>query len=263
MYQYSNYLTTNDVKSTSIYTNNFTEAYLDGFEFKDKYLEYSEYPNKIWFKKIKNNGFDPIVKLNYSKAYGATTTINFDYVGTNATTIYDWEYEWRESWTKETAEEKLKRKISQIIKDRCSPNIVIRQNSKRNPLPMTSDVREQRARETLRRVIGEQKFINFVKNGFISVKGKSGLVYQIFTGHGITHVFNQGELVDRLCVVLQGKFPPTDSLIMRYLLILNNEQQFRNLSIKHSITTTKTELKSKKCKSLLEIFKETKLSIAV
>jgi hypothetical protein len=129
-------------------------------------------------------------------------------------------------------------RFRQIIQGRCAPNAIVR-DSKRQPLAMPTDVREQRARETLRRVIGDAKFVNFMKHGFISVKAKSGLVYQIFTGHGITHVFNQGNLVERLCVVLNGGFPPTDSLIMRYLLILNNESQFRKLAVKHGVSNHK------------------------
>lgn len=129
----------------------------------------------------------------------------------------------------------LKENISKIIKSRCSPMIL----TKRKSMTISNDIREQRARETLKRIIGKQKFIGFVKHGFISAKGKSGLIYQIFPGSGITNVFNKGALIERLCVVLKGDFPPTDSLIMRFLLILNNEQQFRSLSIKHSIASYK------------------------
>lgn len=182
------------------------------------------------------------------------------------------EYEWQGIPRPMSAEEKkaheerqLKDRFSKIIQGRCAPNIAVRQNTKRQALPMPADIREQRARETLRRVIGDQKYINFIKHGFISVKGRSGLVYQIFTGHGITHVFNQGNLIERLCVVLQGSFPPTDSLIMRYLLILNNEQQFRSLAIKHSISgyeRSRQDNGPATDKSLAEIFKELKSKVA-
>ena len=163
-------------------------------------------------------------------------------------------------------EKMFKRRIHEIIQSRCSPNIIVRNNTKRQPLPMPADIREQRARETLRRVIGDNKFTNFIRHGFISVKSRSGLVYQIFTGHGITHVFNQGNLVERLCVVLQGNFPPTDSLIMRYLLILNNEQQFRSLAVKHSISGYERSHQQNgpvaEIQPLAEIFKELKRKVA-
>jgi len=185
----------------------------------------------------------------------------------------EYEYEWygvaakpMSAEEKKAYEEKrLKERFSQIIQGRCAPNIAIRQNTKRQPLPLPADIREQRARETLRRVIGDQKYVNFIKHGFISVKGRSGLVYQIFTGQGITHVFDQGNLVERLCVVLQGSFPPTDSLIMRYLLILNNEQQFRSLAIKHSISGYERSRQVNgpaEIKPLAELFKELKSKVA-
>jgi hypothetical protein len=156
-------------------------------------------------------------------------------------------------------ERQLKLRFKQIIDGRCLPNIIIRQNDRRKALPMPADIREQRARETLKRVIGEKKFVGFLKSGFLSVKAKSGLVYQIFPGHGITCVFNQGQLVDRLCVVLQGGFPPTDSLIMRYLLILNNEQMFRGYAIKHHVGKAEVlKFGTADNRSLSEIFSELK-----
>lgn len=163
----------------------------------------------------------------------------------------------------ESREEFLKRRIGEIIDKRCAPNIIIRQNDRRKPMPMPADIREIRARETLRRVIGDRKFASFIKTGFVSVRARSGLVYQIFPGHGITCVFNQGQLVERLCVVLQGNFPPTDSLIMRYLMILNNENQFRSFAVKHGVHEPATfQVGEPDTRSLAEIFKELKTKVA-
>lgn len=159
-------------------------------------------------------------------------------------------------------ERQLKNRIKSIIDSRCAPNIIIKQNDRRKALPMPQDIREERARETLKRVVGERKFLNFLKSGFLSVKAKSGLVYQIFPGHGITCVFDQGKLVDRLCVVLQGGFPPTDSLIMRYLMILNNESQFRSYAIKHTPTVQVYQEGAADMRPLAEIYKELKSKVA-
>jgi hypothetical protein len=122
-------------------------------------------------------------------------------------------------------------RLKEILESRHAPYVL----SPRIPVPVTADIREQRARETLRRVLGEAKFRDFLRKGFVSVRAKSGLIYQIFPGHGITAVFDKAKMVERLCVVLRGDFPPTDSLITRYLLILNNEDQFRGLAIKHTV----------------------------
>jgi hypothetical protein len=87
----------------------------------------------------------------------------------------------------------------------------------------------------LRRIIGEQAFRKFLRDGFITVVPKSGLTYRIYPGHGITEVYDRGVIVERLCVVLRGNFPPTDSLLMRYLLILNDEGEFSQYAVKHRI----------------------------
>jgi hypothetical protein len=147
-----------------------------------------------------------------------------------------------------------KERLSEILESRMAPKII----STNKSLSYPTDERERRARETLRRVVGENKFKDFVRRGSISVKAKSGLVYQIFPGHDFTKVYDCGKLVDRLCVVLQGGFPPTDNLIMRYLMILNNEQQFRSFAVKHGVSEPIVRFNSPDNRSLVEIFKELK-----
>lgn len=116
--------------------------------------------------------------------------------------------------------------IKSIIKSRMSPAI----HRRNKYLTTPQQQNEMRARETLRRVIGEEQFRGFLIKGFISVKGKSGRVYQIFPGHNMTTVYDKGKPIEKLCVVMSGDFPPTDSVIMRYLLILNDEAKFRSLA---------------------------------
>lgn len=123
-------------------------------------------------------------------------------------------------------------RIRQMIRDRVSPAI----HRRRTSMSIAMDIREERARQTLRRIIGEQAYKRFIRDGFITVVPKSGLTYRIYPGHGITQVYDRGIMVDRLCVVLQGNFPPTDSLLMRYLLILNDEGEFSKYAVKHSVT---------------------------
>lgn len=160
-------------------------------------------------------------------------------------------------------EDRMKHRLRAILDSRRGPGIIIKQNDRRKALSMPEDIREQRARETLRRVIGDKKFFNFLKSGFLSVKAKSGLIYQIFPGHGITCVFKQGQLVEKLCVVLQGGFPPTDSLIMRYLLILNNEQTFRGYAISHFPRAQVYQEDQIDMRPLTEIYKELKRELLV
>ncbi len=190
--------------------------------------------------------------------YDCTTTANTYRIHcpTSATVYKTWRYE--DGYIKPADPQSRLRKM---IASRQAP-MVITASKTRNPLKVAADIREERARETLRRVLGEEKFRNYVSNGFVSVKARSGLVYQIFPGHGITCVYDRGKMVDRLCVVLNGSFPPTDSLIMRYLMILNNEQQFRGYAIKHSVNQVPQQTVKIDTRPLTEIFRELKKGVA-
>ena len=121
-------------------------------------------------------------------------------------------------------------RLRDMIKSRMAPTII---TSRRKPMPMEVDEREIRAREMLCRFIGPQLFKRFLRDGFITVVPKSGLTYRIYPGHRMTEVYDRGVMVERLCVVLNGRFPPTDELVMRYLLILNDEGEFSQYAIKH------------------------------
>lgn len=143
-------------------------------------------------------------------------------------------------------------RLREIIRSRQAPLVI----GSRTPAKVTADPKEIRARETLLRVLGEEKFRGFLRNGFVSVRGKSGKVYQIFPGHGMTKVYQNGQMIDRLCVVLQGDFPPTDSIIMRFLLILNDEAEFYRLAIKHGVIQSRPgKQRNVDVRSLPEIYR--------
>jgi hypothetical protein len=145
-------------------------------------------------------------------------------------------------------------RLRSMIRDRMGPAIHVKSKTMRH----TTCPKEIRARETLKRVLGEDKFRSFLKRGHISVRAKSGLVYQIFPGHGMTRVYDNGQWMETLCVVLQGGFPPTDSLIMRYLLILNDERDFRKHAISHSVGRRNSSVEEVSLLPLPELFKQLK-----
>lgn len=124
-------------------------------------------------------------------------------------------------------------RLKQIMEARQSPIIII---GKSKALNVAEDAREARARQTMRRVLGDDGYERFRRKGFVSVQAKSGRFYQIFPGHGFTNVYENGKMIERLCVIFKSaeSFPPTDSLIMRYLLIINDEEKFWSLANKHS-----------------------------
>ena len=166
--------------------------------------------------------------MNYFVGDPETVSTEWEWNCNNTITavkVYRGAYDIQSGWIQADMPSVAER-IKRIIADRCAPNFI----RDRKALDFCPDIREIRARQTLRRVIGEDKFRDFIRKGFVSVRGKSGKFYQIFPGHGITSVYFCGKMVERLCVVMSGNFPPTDSLIMRYLLILNNEDQFRSLA---------------------------------
>lgn len=152
-----------------------------------------------------------------------------------------------------TPQERLK----EILQRRQAPMVF----ASRKPIVAAVDPREMRARETLRLCLGEEKFRSFIKNGFVTARGKSGLVYQIFPGHGITAVYKNGQMIERLCVVFRGDFPPADSLIMRFLLILNDEAEFRSHAIKHGVTQRQmAAVATANLESLPDIYRRLKAS---
>jgi hypothetical protein len=94
-----------------------------------------------------------------------------------------------------------------------------------------AEERETRARETLRRVIGDEKYQKYLRCGFVTVRNpRNGFTYQCFPGHGGVKVWKDGQMVESWCVLLQGNFPPTDQLITRYLMVLNNPDQLRAIA---------------------------------
>jgi len=116
----------------------------------------------------------------------------------------------------------------ELKRERIRNNLIPQILTKRFGAGRASKKSEARAREALRELIGEVQFKRYLKNGFITVNGDSGRVYQIFPGHGMTKVWHKGTLIEKLCVVYcDSSLPPTDSIIMRMLWILDSEEEFR------------------------------------
>lgn len=144
--------------------------------------------------------------------------------------------------------------MKDIIRTRQAPYIFVRRG-----LPKARDIREERARETLLRIIGEEAYRYFLKNGFVSVQNpKSKRVYQIFTGCELVNVYKDGKKIERLCTHLPYGFPPTDSLIVRYLLAINDEERLWKMSNKHGVLEAKSTVREVDRRSLPEIFKSLK-----
>lgn len=86
---------------------------------------------------------------------------------------------------------------------------------------------EAKARMLLRDIIGEEAYGEYLRCGFVKVVGPSGLQYCIRGGHNMMEVRDprRPQVVrERVCVVFKNSdLPHTDSVIMRILLVQNDE----------------------------------------
>jgi hypothetical protein len=119
-----------------------------------------------------------------------------------------------------------KKEIRRIIHKRHFPAIHVRSPISTSSTPVPGNSGETRARETLRLIVGEEQFRRFLRRGFVTIRGASGKIYQIFhKQHHFTYVWENGRCVERLCIYLKGNFPATDFIITLYLMIMNNEER--------------------------------------
>jgi len=95
---------------------------------------------------------------------------------------------------------------------------------------------EEKARELLREMVTSREFKEYLIKGRLTVIGKTNLRYVIRPGHQMVEVFAKDKngkyrIVERLCLVLKDhNIPPTDSVIMRKLMIEHDEFAFRSLA---------------------------------
>ncbi len=147
-------------------------------------------------------------------------------------------------------------RIRELIRSRQAP-LFVSHRKVSHPV----DIREFRARETLRRMIGDKAFQDYLKKGFTSVRAKSGRIYQVFPGHGMTRVWENGKHIQTLCVILKSNFAPTDSVIMRYILIQTDEADFWARANKFgSYPVSQRSQRTIDFRPLTEIFAELKVA---
>lgn len=103
---------------------------------------------------------------------------------------------------------------------------------------------EQKARRLLQRLIGFQRYARYIRDGFVSYRGTSGRVYQIFPGQTHMRVWFKGQRVEDLCLCIKDySIPPTDSVVMRLLMLEHSEAEFREqANISRAATKTDQEI---------------------
>lgn len=123
-------------------------------------------------------------------------------------------------------------RIRNIMKHRMFPVLVVKSIPTEEQV---IDLREKRAQQTLRKIIGERAYWQFRRRGFVSVRGASGKTYVLFPGNKHSQVYENGEHIHDICVILKEPYAPTDSLIMRLVMILSDEEKFRSMANVHGV----------------------------
>lgn len=202
------------------------------------------------------------VQSNYmSTATSATVTYGYD----DRYAVGGWEVHGVQGFTNPLRPASPSRRLREIMASRAGPEIIIIgqnafQAGQRKELPAPKNDAEVRARQTLKRIIGEKQFRAYLKKGFVIAQGKSGLIYQIFPNHSITNVFERGTMKERICIYLRGGYCPTDHVIMRYVMALHDEEEFRAKANTWSAFARKQRVQpaKKDNRSLTEIYAELK-----
>lgn len=107
--------------------------------------------------------------------------------------------------------------------------IIKGRNSRRVALKMDPASQEIRARTTLREMIIESEYRRYITNGFIMIRAKSGLWYQIFSGATGERVrtYKDGKPFESLCIHTDRSCPPTDHVINMKILVEIDEDSLR------------------------------------
>lgn len=172
-----------------------------------KYETLSEYITP-WIKCIRDN---------------QTITTGIDYVSNN-----------KYVWIPPSREEKLRAQIQANLR----PHLLraTRTDSDHTALmSQNNDIAEQRARLLLRDMIGEEAFRQYLKRGFITCLGPSGIRYRVTGGHNriVAYVKNaEGRYVpfEELCIVVTEPMPFTDWVIWRKLMCEGDEFALRKIA---------------------------------
>lgn len=126
-----------------------------------------------------------------------------------------------------------KAELRERLRKQMTPEIITK-NGQLWGIELTAE--EMRARSLLYDLVGDRAFRRYLKRGFIMVEGKNGTLYKISGGHHriVSYVRNtegKYEPFESYCVVFKDwQLPFTDGVIMRKLLVENDEFALRKLA---------------------------------
>lgn len=120
-------------------------------------------------------------------------------------------------------------KKEDVIRKAIKANLLILSNSRATPISSNITGPERTALETLREMVTEEQFRQYLSQGFLNVRGASGRWYQIFREKQHIKVWYDGLLVEEICIGLKDKaIPPTDKVIALKNLLEVSEDCLRS-----------------------------------
>ena len=122
--------------------------------------------------------------------------------------------------------------IPDVIRSKIRSNVLIKikKDEARKPVEVEAKAtaQELKARETLREMILESEYRRYITNGFIMVKGQSGVWYQIFNPRfGKPRSYKDGKPFETICIHTDNECPPTDHVINCKVMVEIDEETFR------------------------------------
>jgi hypothetical protein len=94
---------------------------------------------------------------------------------------------------------------------------------------------EKKAKEKLRSLVSTEDYDNYILLGRLKYIAPDGTIYMIGSGEEMTDVYNP-EYSHKLCVIFEDpNLPPTDSVIMRLMMLKTDPERFHSLAIKHPL----------------------------
>lgn len=126
------------------------------------------------------------------------------------------------------------------IRQQLVPNIIANRSGIGRELETAE---ERRARALLQEMISPKEYRNYLRTGFLTVHGRSGMIYRVSGLHKMMRCYVRGpdgkyKAVEDLCIIFKSDFnslPYTDWVLMRKILIENDEFGMRKIAISHKI----------------------------
>lgn len=167
-----------------------------------------------------------VTLTNTTTASTAPFTLNVTTGGTTLTT--GWEQPWYEVYiqkymTRQQVKLKPQPRRRYIARSPQNHRGVVIRSADRGQLFSDASPAELVALQLLRQLVEPEMFRRYLRQGFVSVRAKSGLVYQI-DRHARIKVWDLGVHVASLCVHFgEGRIPPTDEVVSKILVVESDE----------------------------------------